>query len=202
MLGTTDTHGQLTTTALNVAAVKYTLKACQNGKCSDLINYQVISSEYPFPAFISMGEDPSRSMSFTWHTDQRIKVTVAECVKTDDKAGFKSQQVIRSKGVAYLHELVDLGTPEGKRYKVTIHKSTVRELSPDTRYNYRIGDGKYWREGSFLTAPEQGGKEAVKFLFIADSQESDREELPINFQISTEQGFWKQSGYSFHCSCR
>jgi hypothetical protein len=38
-----------------------------------------------------------------------------------------------------------------------------------------VGDGKNWKEGSFLTAPAKGDKKPVTFLFTADSQESTRE---------------------------
>jgi len=175
LLGKTDSHGELSTTALNSAAVKYSLKACLEDKCSDKTVYQVLASEYAFPAFNNMGEDPSTSMSFTWHTAVQIKGTITECIIAGDKDGFQSPLVIRSKGISYPKELIDLDKPEGKKFNVSIHKTTVKDLSPDTRYNYRVGDGKYWMEGSFQTAPAKDSREAVKFLFVADSQESSRE---------------------------
>ncbi|HWR99191.1 MAG TPA: metallophosphoesterase family protein, partial [Prolixibacteraceae bacterium] len=174
-LGKTDSKGYFSSSTLNQAAVKFTLKACIDDKCSDKTSYQVLASEYPFPTYISMGDDPSGSMSFTWHTNTKIKVSVTECVRADDKEGFTSQQAIRSKGITYLHKLVDVDKPEGIWHEVAVHKTTIRDLAPDTRYKYRVGDGKYWREGSFLTAPEKNDKKPVKFLFVADSQESSRE---------------------------
>jgi len=189
LLGVTDAKGQLTTTALNTASVKYTLKACINGKCSDNTTYQVLASEYPFPTFISMGEDPSNSLSFTWHTSEKVKITLVECVRTDDPSAFRSAAVIRSKGSETLKELIDLDKPEGKRYNVTIHKTTVKELAPDTKYKYRVGDGKYWQEGSFTTAPSSDSKGTVKFLFTADSQESGRENYQANFKAVLNKAF-------------
>lgn len=174
-LGTTDSRGYFSSSTLNKAAVKLTLKACIGEKCSEKTSYQVLASEYPFPTNISMGNDPSNSMSLTWHTNVKVKLSVTECVREDDKEGFKSQQTIRSKGITYLHKLVDLDKPDGKWQEVAVHKTTVSELTPNTRYRYRVGDGEYWQEGSFLTAPEKGDTRPVKFLFVADSQESSRE---------------------------
>ena len=188
-IGVTDARGQLNTTALNTAAVKYTLKACVQGKCSDKTTYQVLVSEYPYPTFISMGQDPSNSMSFTWHTSEKIKITVAECVRAEDQEGFRSQRVIRSKGANNLKELIDLDKPEGKRYQVAIHKITVKDLAPNTKYIYRVGDGKHWSEGTFLTAPAQDTMEPIKFLFVADSQESSRENYQSFFKTVLNKAF-------------
>lgn len=197
LLGKTDSNGMFTTSTLNTAAVKYSLKACKEDKCSEITSYQVLVSEYPFPTFLSMGEDPSSSISFTWHTAEQTKLTVAECVKAEDKAGFKSQQVILINGSSYPHDLVDVDKPEGKRQKVTIHKATFGNLTPDTRYNYRVGDGKHWREGAFLTAPEPGKKETVKFLFIADSQESGRKNYQSIFKSVLDKAFEKNPDIRF-----
>jgi hypothetical protein len=141
LLGETDDHGELTTTALNSAAVKYTIKACLGDKCSDKTVYRVLASEYPFPTFVSMGEDPSNSMSFSWQTAEQMKATLAECVRYDDKAGFRSPSIIKSKGSSYQKELIDLDRPEGTKFKVMVHKTTVKELAPDTKYRYRVGAG-------------------------------------------------------------
>jgi large repetitive protein len=189
LLGNTDQHGDFSSVALNRAAVKLVLKACLNEHCSDATAYQVLPSEYPSPVFISMGENPSASFSLTWHTAENIKVTVAECVRTDDNAGFKSQQVIRSKGTGYLKELIDFDKPEGKRYKVIIHKTTLSGLNPDIKYNYRIGDGKHWSEGTFQTAPVPETRGTVKFLFVADSQESSRENYQSYFRAVLNKAF-------------
>jgi hypothetical protein len=189
LLGMTDKQGLLTTNALNTAAVKYTLKACLNDKCSDKIVYQVVASEFPYPIFISMGEDPSNSMSFTWHTMEKIKMSVTECVRADDPAGFKSDRTIRSIGSSIPKELIDVDKPEGNRYQVTIHKTTMNGLLQDTKYNYRVGDGKSWQEGTFRTAPDPIGKETVKFLFTADSQESNRENYQSNYRAILKKAF-------------
>jgi 3',5'-cyclic AMP phosphodiesterase CpdA len=181
-LGVTDSHGQFNTTTLNTAAVKYTLKACIDNRCSEKTSYQVVVSEYPYSAFISMGENPSTSMSFTWHTSGKIKVTLVEFVKADDKLGFQSLQALKTKGTFYVHEMIDVDKPEGKKYNVSIHKATINDLTPGTQYLYRIGDGKNWMEGSFRTAPEQGNSEEIKFLFLADSQESSRENYQSYFR--------------------
>ena len=188
-VGNTDNNGELISNTLNQSAVKYTLKACINDDCSKTISYQVIASEFPCPTFISMGEDPRTSMSFTWHTSGKIEKTIVECVNQTDKAGFQSQSVIRAKGFSYLHELVDVDKPEGIHLKVRIHKSTLINLTPDTRYSYRVGDGKNWREGTFLTAPEKNSTREIKFLFIADSQESSRENYQSMLQPILNKAF-------------
>jgi hypothetical protein len=175
MLGKTDKNGVLSTNTLNGAAVKYSLKACLGEKCSKPTIYQVLPSEFPYPAFISMGEDPTSSMSFTWHTDKNCKDAVVECILQDDPAGFGNKQAMRVKGTSYPQEITDVDKPEGKTVAVMVHKATVNGLSADTRYRYRVGDGKHWREGLFTTAVSTDDKREIKFLFTADSQESLRE---------------------------
>lgn len=175
LLGKTDQKGVLSTNALNSAAVKYSLKACQGENCSKIISYQVLPSEFPYPTFLSMGEDPSVSMSFTWHTEKNCKLTVAECVREDDPTGFTGKQVIRVNGASYIQEIVDIDKPEGKKINVMIHKATVHQLQADTKYRYRVGDGRHWSEGFFSTAPESDHNRQIKFIFTADSQESLRE---------------------------
>lgn len=94
-LGKTDSKGFFSSSSLNRAAVKFTLKACIDEKCSEKTSYQVLASEYPYPTYISMGNDPSVSMSFTWHTNLQTKTSLTECVRADDREGYKSKQVIR-----------------------------------------------------------------------------------------------------------
>lgn len=197
LLGTTDARGQLITSSLNSAPVKYTLKACLGAQCSDRTPYQVMASEQPSPIVISMGADPSVAMSITWHTSPQIKATEAECVKAGDPAGYQSPEVIRNKGFSNLQDLTDVDKPEGKKYQVAVHKCTLSRLIPNTKYRFRVGDGKHWGEGTFMTAPETGTKEAIKFLFIADSQESSRENYQNIFKSVAQKAFEKNPDIRF-----
>lgn len=194
-LGKTNQQGILSTDILNNTAIKHSLKACYDSKCSDNISYQVVASEFPFPLFISMGEDPSNSMSFTWHTEEKIKNSIVECVKYSDPAGFKSGSVVKAIGISYTQELKDTDKPEGLKFSVTVHKTTVHQLSPDTQYKYRAGDGKYWKEGTFITAATN--EEEIKFLFTADSQESGRENYQSNFKAVLNKAFEKHPDIRF-----
>jgi hypothetical protein len=197
LLGKTDQKGQLTSTTLNGAAVKYSLKACKEGDCSNITAYSVLHSEFPFPAFISVGADPGNSMSFTWHTEEQVKVTMVECIRQDDPLGFSGKQVVRTRGLAYVNEIIDLDKPEGIKQRVMIHKATVNQLSPDTRYLYRIGDGRHWSEGSFTTAAGPGNDSELKFLFIADTQESTRENYQVNAKNILAKAFEKNPDIRF-----
>jgi hypothetical protein len=189
LLGKTDERGELTTTLLNNAAVIFTLKSCLGDQCSDKTKYHVLASEYPYLTFLSMGEDPSTSVSFTWHSMEKIKETIVECTKADDPAVFQSKQTIRTKGMSAPRELMEVDKPEGKKYTVSVHKTTLKGLLPDTKYLYRVGDGKYWKDGSFQTAPRKDTDETVKFLFTADSQESTREKYQANYQKILQKAF-------------
>lgn len=196
-LGKTNEKGLLTSSTLNNGAVKYSLKACKDGDCSKITTYSVLPSEFPYPSFISLGEDPGSSMSFTWHTEEQVKVTMVECVRQDDPLGFNGKQVVRSKGISDAREIIDLDKPEGIRHKVMIHKATVNQLYPDTRYQYRVGDGKNWSEGSFTTAPGSGNEGDLKFLFVADTQESTRGNYQSNSKIILEKAFEKNPDIRF-----
>jgi len=197
LLGSTDAHGRLSTTNLNTAAVKYTLKATFGNKYSEDIPYQVQSSEYPYPAFVSMGEDPSVSMSFTWHTAESTKMSDVEYRKAGEAGDFQSGSANRISGESVVQQLIDVNQQDGKRFNVRIHKARIENLTPDTKYNYRIGDGKHWKEGSFLTAPAKGGQETFKFLFIADSQESSRENYQSVFKSVVAKAFEKNPDFRF-----
>lgn len=189
LLGKTDKQGFLFSSTLNSSAARYSLKACIKDQCTKILTYQVLHSEIPGFTFISMGSDPSGSMSFTWQTSEKNLMTVAECIRDSDPQGFNSKDVVRSKGVSFPHRLVDQDKPEGRWQKITIHKISVTGLIPDTRYKYRVGDGKNWQEGTFQTAPPANSKDTFKFLFVADSQESSRENYQSCFKSVINRAF-------------
>jgi predicted phosphodiesterase len=136
-------------------------------------------------------------MSFTWHTQEQDKITMVECARQDDPAGFNGKQVIRTKGISYPYEIIDVDKPEGKKQKVMVHKATVSQLNPDTKYIYRVGDGKHWSEGSFTTALGQDNEGELKFLFIADTQESTRENYQSGSKIILNNAFEKNPDIRF-----
>ncbi|MCE1198837.1 MAG: metallophosphoesterase family protein [Marinilabiliales bacterium] len=188
-IGTTNKNGRLVSESLNLSAVDLQLKAAKEQLTSDPVSYQVLPSNHPYPLFLSMGENPATSVSMTWQTDAKTLPSLVECVEKEDPAGFASKKVIRARGTTVLAQLNEQQPGKGRQYTVSVHKATLTGLSSATTYRYKAGDGKNWSEGNFTTAPSRESAETVKFLFLADSQESSRERYQANLRPILQKAF-------------
>ncbi|BFH60590.1 phosphodiester glycosidase family protein [Paenibacillus azoreducens] len=168
-IGTTDAQGELKTRALTAEAKTYKVQAVKDNLFSPVAEFKVSplsGSEAPYNINVSMGEDPSSSRGFTWHTHPGTEPTVVEIAKQSEFSGFDQANVQKIDGTSYLYQTLDLGT-------VRVHKATAQGLEPGTVYVYRVGDGQGNEspQGTFKTAEVSG--EHTKFLYFADSQAGD-----------------------------
>ncbi|MBD0378810.1 phosphodiester glycosidase family protein [Paenibacillus sedimenti] len=168
-VGVTGAQGILETNALTAAVKTYQLQAVKETMYSPVMSFKVsplAGTPVPYNISVTMGEDPTVSRSFAWHTHPGTEPTVVEIVKEAEFTDFSQTNVKKVVGSSFVYNTYDLGTAR-------VHKAVADGLEPDTRYVYRVGDGNgnYSAQGSFQTTETSG--DHTKFLYFADSQASD-----------------------------
>lgn len=106
--------------------------------------------------------DAKTTQTITWQTD-----TDSDCNYVQYSEADTPDAEISSVNLAKAEPSL-FATNEGT---VTLHTITLRNLKPDTRYVYRIGNGKNWvSDGMFRT---ESLKSEFTFLLFGDSQSSN-----------------------------
>jgi len=101
--------------------------------------------------------DPSTTMTITWRTDSTVTTGFVQFQEGTKLSGDSLKAEAQA-----LDFKTDLATTR-------IFSSTLANLSPNTEYAYRVGDGDHWSEShSFKTADPEA--KAFKFLVFGDSQ--------------------------------
>lgn len=112
-------------------------------------------------------EDLSTSQAVSWRTDETVNTAQAQIALATDNSGFKadSETIIAETGEPMV---ADLG------YPTLNHTVTFGDLTPDTKYLYRVGDGANWTEWyEFETAT--GGTDPFSFVYFGDAQNDVQE---------------------------
>ena len=111
---------------------------------------------------VTINGDSATSRGFCWYTDEKAGTDVQVAKIGDD---LTKAQVVS--GISYWSM---------EKY---VHKVVVDTLSPDTRYQYRVGDSKtgVWSDIGYFTTPSNT-KDEANFIVFADVQASSEE----NFQ--------------------
>lgn len=105
-------------------------------------------------------DDPATTQAVTWRTDGSVVRAYAEIAVAEEGPAFTD----RSTSYPAVTEEVPLG-----RTHACSHTVTFADLSPDTLYAYRVGDGINWSEwNQFRTASDRA--EPFTFLYIGDAQ--------------------------------
>jgi acid phosphatase type 7 len=109
--------------------------------------------------------DPSTTMTVTWRTDPSVTSGFVQYQKGNKLSSSPKQ------AKADPREFVaDIGTAR-------LFASTLENLSPNTQYSYRVGDGEHWSDvKSFLTGKKKA--KSFKFLVASESQSSLSESEP------------------------
>lgn len=168
-IGVSDVQGKLETNVLTAVVKTYQLQAVKNQMYSPVMSFKVsplAGTPAPYNISVTMGEDPTVSRLFAWHTHPGTEPSAVEIVKESEFTDFMQANVKKYTGTSYLYNTYDLGT-------VRVHKATAHDLEPGTRYVYRVGDGNgnFSTQGTFQTTETSG--DHTKFLYFADSQAAD-----------------------------
>jgi acid phosphatase type 7 len=108
--------------------------------------------------------DPATTQDVTWRTSPDVTQALAEIAEAEAGPGFAAN------AQRFPATSQPLTTDLGKA-----HYHTVRfeELSPETKYAYRVGDGTNWSEWfHFRTASD--GQQPFSFIYFGDAQNDIR----------------------------
>lgn len=114
----------------------------------------------PDRIILSWTGDPTRTQAVTWRTDTTVPKGTAQIALAGDGPQFAKQ----ARDVAGKTTLLKSDLNEAH-----YHSAQFDELVPDTRYLYRVGDGKVWSEWiQFRTASDK--PEPFTFVYFGDAQ--------------------------------
>jgi len=107
----------------------------------------VVSFEGNGPFIVADGIIEGPTIAITYPTEVRLRI------KTNRKTIVKID--ISGKEITSVGEL---------------HEITIKELEPDTEYNYRVTVGKQVQNYSLKTAPKSGSRKEFSFAYASDSR--------------------------------
>ncbi len=104
--------------------------------------------------------DPARTQSVTWRTDTSVTEAIAQITTADPGPKFTDR--IQTVNAVTTPLTTDLGTAH-------YHTARFENLTPSTKYVYRVGDGTNWSEWiHFRTASDK--PEPFSFIYFGDAQ--------------------------------
>ncbi len=120
------------------------------------------ASPRPDRIVLTLTKDPSREIMITWRTDSTVSQGIAQIAKVEPQFDFYKKAL---KKVATTTKVTSL-----ENEQVSYHKVKFENLTPNTFYAYRVGNGTYWSEWiQFKTSEEQFTK-PFQFLYMGDAQ--------------------------------
>lgn len=130
----------------------------------------VFCMAFPLVASAAMGNEVTR-VSVTINGD--AATARGFCWYTDEKSGTDLQVAPVDADLTKAEIISGISYPSMEKY---VHKAEAENLTPDTKYQYRVGDSEagVWSEiGYFTTASKTDDK--ANFIVIADVQASNEE---------------------------
>lgn len=104
--------------------------------------------------------DPATTMAVTWRTDTTVEKAVAEIAVAESWRKFEDKARPFNAVTAPL--TTDLG-------EAHYHSATFTDLTPETKYVYRVGDGVNWSAWIQFTTASQQAK-PFSFIYFGDAQ--------------------------------
>lgn len=106
--------------------------------------------------------DTATTQAVTWRTDVNVNTPQAQIALATDNSDFKDNAVtVPAESTSELATYLN--------YSQKYHSVNFQNLSPETKYLYRVGDGVNWSEWfEFTTASAKA--EPFSFLYVGDAQ--------------------------------
>ena len=116
-------------------------------------------SPVPDRIILTWSDDPTTTQSVTWRTDVSVAKAMAEIAVSTDGPKLKklSQPEVTSTKLT-----ANLGT-------AAYHSATFKNLTPETKYVFRVGDGTNWSEWSPFQTASKSAK-PFSFIYFGDAQ--------------------------------
>lgn len=156
----------------------------------EMLNAQQSVGNYPYEWLnLGMSETPDKSQTIQWRTDSTMQNAVLQ-YKTDIPAPDLALNAQTINAISAIHN--DYGIVK------SYHKAVLENLLPDTKYIYRIGDGKKnWSEWiQFKSA--KSGVNPFSFTYVADVQSGILSHYPRvlrkSIEVSPESSFYLFTG--------
>lgn len=132
---------------------------CSNSYAQQSATYY-LPKPNPDRIILNVTEDPSTSIAVNWRTENTVSESFAEIILADADPRFVGN-AIRSKAKT---ERVDF-----EENSANYHSLVFENLTPNSKYAYRVGQGDYWSEWfHFNTAGVAG--EDFSFIYYGDVQ--------------------------------
>ncbi len=117
-------------------------------------------SPIPDRIILTWSGNPATTQSVTWRTDNSVKKAFAEYAIAKDGPKFINDAV----RIAAVSTELETNLGNSK-----YHTAVMKDLKPETKYLYRVGDGTNWSEWSeFQTASDQA--KPFSFIYFGDAQ--------------------------------
>jgi len=119
----------------------------------------------PDRVVVSLGEDPSTTLTITWRTSAEVTEAYVELAKATAAPKFwRNAKTIKAETTT-----LDATEIEMAQVKANYHAVVCSNLEPNTVYGYRVGDGKHWSEWiQVKTASNKPNR--FSFLYVGDAQ--------------------------------
>ena len=122
-------------------------------------------SPQPDHIVLNFSDDPATTQSVTWRTDTSVTTAIAEiAIATGGPRFWRNAVSVEGKT-----ERMDASKVKSAEAIANYHSATFTNLTPDTIYAYRVGDGQHWSEWiHFRTASQEAAP--FSFLYVGDAQ--------------------------------
>lgn len=107
--------------------------------------------------------ETSTTQSVTWRTDTSVKVGSAQIAVANSDGWALTPETFQAETTMLRSDINE----------ANYHSITFRNLSPDTLYAYRVGDGVNWSEYLHFSTASQEHK-AFSFIYLGDAQNQVR----------------------------